>query len=199
MIQLDFPTALGPRLFDSVILRDLALLPGRIASAALIIVARIGDSIMTVDELIAHMGPELFVSELKSKNKNDVLEELTASAVAGSGIRDRDLVLEMLRNREQLGSTALEKGVAFPHGRSLAVTRLTIVIGRSPAGVEFDSEDGQPTHLFFLILAPPQDTGNYYLQALGKIAELVRKDEVCNALMEVESYDSMLKVLKEAS
>jgi mannitol/fructose-specific phosphotransferase system IIA component (Ntr-type) len=86
---------------------------------------------MTVDELIAQMGPELFVSELKSKDKNAVLEELTDTAIAGSGIRDREIVLEMLRNREQLGSTALEKGVAFPHGRSLAVARLAIVVGRS--------------------------------------------------------------------
>ena len=61
----------------------------------------------------------------------------------------------------------------------------TMSIGLAPAGVEFDAIDGQPSKLFFLILAPPQDTGNYYLQALGKIAELVRKDAVCNGLMEV--------------
>ena len=53
--------------------------------------------------------------------------------------------------------------------------------------------------LVFLILAPPQDTGNYYLQALGKIAELVRKSEVCDALMEVEDFDAMVGLLKEAS
>jgi mannitol/fructose-specific phosphotransferase system IIA component (Ntr-type) len=105
----------------------------------------------------------------------------------------------MLRNREQLGSTALEQGVAFPHGRSLAVKQLTILFARSKEGVDFESEDGKPTHLFFLILAPPQDTGNYYLQALGKIAELVRKPDVRDALMDVSDFDAMVGILKEAS
>ena len=114
-------------------------------------------------------------------------------------IKDSGTILEMLRNREQLGSTALEKGVAFPHGRSLAVKRLTILFARSHKGVDFASEDGKPTHLFFLLLAPPQDTGNYYLQALGKIAELVRRDDICNALMEVEDFDALVSVLKEGT
>lgn len=154
---------------------------------------------MSIEELFEHMSADLFVADFAAKDKPEALSSLTDAVVGGSDVNDRELVLNMLRNREQLGSTALEQGVAFPHGRSLAVKQLTILFARSKDGVEFGSEDGKPTHLFFLILAPPQDTGNYYLQALGKIAELVRKDEVCNALMEVESYDSMLKVLKEAS
>ncbi|HEX9640532.1 MAG TPA: PTS sugar transporter subunit IIA [Candidatus Krumholzibacteria bacterium] len=152
---------------------------------------------MTVDELLAHMGPELFVSELKSKNKSDLLEELTDRAVAGSGIRDREIVLEMLRNREQLGSTALERGVAFPHGRSLAVPRLTIVAGRSSGGVDFEGEDGKLTHLFFLILAPPQDPGNNYLQALGKIAGLLRDEAVKDRLMAAADFDGFAQILRE--
>ena len=112
---------------------------------------------------------------------------------------DHATILQMLRNREQLGSTALSQGVAFPHGRSLAVKSLTILVARSKSGVDFDSEDGKLTHLFFVILAPPQDTGNYYLQALGKIAELVRKSEVTNGLMEAEDFDTVTTVLKEAS
>ena len=154
---------------------------------------------MTVDELLAHMGPELFVSELKSKNKNDLLEELTDCAVAGSGIRDREIVLGMLRNREQLGSTALEKGVAFPHGRSLAVPRLTIVVGRSTKGVDFDSAEGKPTHLFFLILAPPQDPGNNYLQALGKIAGLLRDETVKDRLMAAGDFERFAEIFQESN
>ena len=154
---------------------------------------------MSIEELFEHMSADLFVADFAAKDKPEALSNLTDAVVDGSDVNDRELILNMLRNREQLGSTALEKGVAFPHGRSLAVKQLTILFARCKDGVDFESEDGNPTHLFFLILAPPQDTGNYYLQALGKIAELVRKDEVCNALMEVDSYDSMLQVLKEAS
>jgi len=153
---------------------------------------------MTIDELVQHMGPELFVPDMKARDKESALRELTDAVVAGSDLKDAATILEMLRNREQLGSTALEKGVGFPHGRSLAVRRLTILFGRSRKGVDFRSEDGKPTHIFFLILAPPQDTGNLYLQALGKIAELVRQDKVCDALMKVDSFDELITLLRES-
>ena len=152
---------------------------------------------MKIDELIQQMSAELFIGDLKASNKDEALEELTDAVVAGSQIKDKKTVLEMLRNREQLGSTALEKGIAFPHGRSLAVKDLTILVARSMKGVAFDSEDGKPTHLFFLLLAPPQDTGNYYLQALGKIAELVRTDSVCDSMMEVADFDALTSLLVE--
>jgi len=153
---------------------------------------------MTVDELVQHLSAERFVSDFSAASKEEALEKLTEAVVAGSNMSDHATILQMLRNREQLGSTALSQGVAFPHGRSLAVTKLTLLVARSKAGVDFESEDGKSTHLFFVILAPPQDTGNYYLQALGKIAELVRKSEVCNGLMEAEDFDALATVLKEA-
>ena len=154
---------------------------------------------MTTDELVQHMSAERFVSDFSASSKDEALEKLTEAVVAGSDMSDHSTILQMLRNREQLGSTALSQGVAFPHGRSLAVKKLTLLVARSRDGVDFESEDGKPTHLFFVILAPPQDTGNYYLQALGKIAELVRKDEVCNALMEAEDFETLTAVLMEAS
>ena len=154
---------------------------------------------MSIEELVEHMSADLFVADFSAKNKAEALTRLTEAVVAGSEVNDHDLVLNMLRNREQLGSTALEAGVAFPHGRSLAVKQLTILFARSSKGVDFESEDGKPTHLFFLILAPPQDTGNYYLQALGKIAELVRKTEVRDKLLEAADFDAMVGILKEAS
>jgi fructose-specific phosphotransferase system IIA component len=154
---------------------------------------------MSIEELVEHMSAELFVADFSAKNKSEALTRLTEAVVAGSDVNDHELVLNMLKNREQLGSTALEEGVAFPHGRSLAVKQLTILCARSKNGVDFESEDGKPTKLFFLILAPPQDTGNYYLQALGKIAELVRKTDIRGALMDAEDFDAMVGILKEAS
>ena len=154
---------------------------------------------MSIEELVEHMSAELFVADFSAKNKSEALTRLTEAVVAGSDVNDHELVLNMLKNREQLGSTALEAGVAFPHGRSLAVKQLTILFARSKDGVDFESEDGKPTNLFFLILAPPQDSGNYYLQALGKIAELVRKNEVRDALMEVEDFAGMVEILKGAA
>ena len=154
---------------------------------------------MSIEELVEHMSADLFVADFSAKNKSEALTRLTEAVVSGSDVNDHDLVLNMLKNREQLGSTALEEGVAFPHGRSLAVKQLTILIARCQAGVDFESEDGKPTKLFFLILAPPQDSGNYYLQALGKIAELVRRTDVRDALMDAADFDAMVGILKEAS
>lgn len=154
---------------------------------------------MSIEELVEHMNASLFVGDFTAADKAEALEKLSEAVVSGSEVNDKHLILNMLQNREQLGSTALESGVAFPHGRSLAVKQLTILFARSESGVNFESEDGLPTHLFFLILAPPQDTGNYYLQALGKIAELVRRDEVRTALLGVESFDAMVDILKGAS
>jgi mannitol/fructose-specific phosphotransferase system IIA component (Ntr-type) len=103
----------------------------------------------------------------------------------------------MLRNREALGSTAVGNGIAFPHGRSLAVSRLMAIFARSKKGIPFDSLDGEPTHLFFVLLAPPQDRSNQYLPALGKIIETVRKDELRDRLMKVENFDEFAQVLRE--
>ena len=154
---------------------------------------------MSIEELVEHMSSDLFVADFTAKNKSEALTRLTEAVVAGSNVNDHELILNMLKNREQLGSTALEQGVAFPHGRSLAVKQLTILFARSKGGVDFESEDGKPTNLFFLILAPPQDTGNYYLQALGKIAELVRKTDVRDALLEAADFEAMVNILREAS
>lgn len=153
---------------------------------------------MTIDELLAHMGPDLFVPQLGATKKEPALGELTDAIVAGSRIKDRQLILDMLTNRERLGSTALQRGVAFPHGRSLAVSKLTILIARSAKGVDFDSEDGKKTKLFFVILAPPQDAGNLYLQALGKIADLVQDGGVVSALLEAADWDAFATILREA-
>ena len=153
---------------------------------------------MTIDELLAHMGPELFVPAMTATKKDKALEELTDAVVRGSRIKDRQLILELLRNRERLGSTALQRGVAFPHGRSLAVSKLTILAARSVRGVDFESEDGKRTHLFFVILAPPQDAGNLYLQALGKIAGLLQSGAAADQLMAAPEWTSFARILREA-
>jgi len=115
----------------------------------------------------------------------------------GAGVRDPELLLEMLRRRESLGSTGIGKGVAIPHGRSLAVTELRVLFARSQHGVEFDSMDKKPVHLFFLIVAPPQDKRNEYLPLLGRIAELVKEKKIRDRLRKVEQFDDLRELLEE--
>ena len=104
----------------------------------------------------------------------------------------------MLMNRESLGSTAIGKGVAFPHGRSLAIQELTVLFARSEKGVDFDALDKKPTHLFFLIIAPPQDKENLYLQVLGHLVELIKSAPLRKKLIAAKTFDELQETLSSA-
>jgi len=153
---------------------------------------------MNVEQLMQHVDPSLWIGNLSARNKDEALQKLTEALVSSGKVKNGAVILEMLRNREALGSTAVGSGVAFPHGRSVAISDLIILVARSPKGVDFDSIDGEKTKLFFLLLAPPQDRGNVYLQALGVITGLVQRDEVREKLLKAANFDAMMTVLKEA-
>jgi mannitol/fructose-specific phosphotransferase system IIA component (Ntr-type) len=153
---------------------------------------------MTVDELLGFFDPKLCIFDLKARTRDDALEEIVDLVAPEPESNNRRIILDMLRNREALGSTAVGKGIAFPHGRSLAVSRLMAIFARSQEGTAFSSLDGDPTYLFFALLAPPQDRSNLYLPALGKIIELVRNDSMREKLMQVTSFDAFSAALREA-
>jgi mannitol/fructose-specific phosphotransferase system IIA component (Ntr-type) len=117
--------------------------------------------------------------DMKAHKKPEALRELVSLVRQGD---DAEMLLQTLLKREELGSTGIGKGIAIPHGRSLLIDRLEMAVGRSAKGVEFDSIDRKPAHLFFLIMAPPQDPGNQYLITLGRVAmvcqELAKKKRV---------------------
>jgi mannitol/fructose-specific phosphotransferase system IIA component (Ntr-type) len=152
---------------------------------------------MKVDDLLNFFDPKLCIFDLKAQSKDEVLEEIVDLIAPEPDSPNRQIILDMLRNRESLGSTAVGKGIAFPHGRSLAVTKLMAVFARSSKGIPFESLDGEPTHLFFALLAPPQDRSNQYLPALGKIIELVRDDAMREKLMQVSNFDEFTAVIRE--
>jgi len=142
--------------------------------------------------------PEFFVPKLKAKTKDSVLKELTAVLVNSGPVRDGELVLDMLRQREALGSTGIGKGVAIPHGRSLAVSEMVVLFARSATGIPFDAIDEEPVHLFFLIVAPPQDRANRYLPFLGRLVEILKSTENRSRLLEVEGFEEVVDVLRSA-
>ena len=148
------------------------------------------------EELLRLFDPRTCLFDLQATSKDVALEAIVAR-IAAAGTHHHQILLDMLRNREALGSTAVVKGVAFPHGRSLAVTRLTAVFARSPGGVPFDSTDGEPTHLFFALLAPPQDRDNQYLPALGRIVETVQDDTLRDRLLAASTFDKFAAVIRK--
>ncbi len=110
--------------------------------------------------------------DLKSRKKQDVLRELVTMIREGE---TAEMLYQTLLKREELGSTGIGKGIAIPHGRSLLLDKLEIAVGRSTKGVDFDAIDNKPVHLFFLVMAPPQDPGNQYLITLGRIAMVAQE------------------------
>jgi len=152
---------------------------------------------MNVEELLGFFDPQLCICDLNAKTKDEFFDEIVDMVVPEPDSTNRKVILEMLKNREALGSTAVGNGIAFPHGRSLAVSRLMAIFARSEKGLPFDSLDKKPTHLFFVLLAPPQDRSNQYLPALGKIIETVRKDDLREKLMKVSTFEEFAGVLRE--
>jgi PTS system fructose-specific IIC component len=104
-----------------------------------------------------------------------VLTEIVHTLALKNKISDERFIIEMLKNRESLGSTGLGNGVAFPHGRSLAIKDLSVLFARSASGVDFDALDGKPTRVFFLILAPSDKGSETYLAILSELISLIQK------------------------
>ncbi len=131
---------------------------------------------------------------LTSETKEDVLRELVSMIKKGEV---QDVLFSSLIKREQLGSTGIGKGIAIPHCRSLVVNKLEIAIGRSEKGVDFDAVDNKPVHLFFLIVAPPQDKGNQYLITLGKVAMLAQEMIKNKLIFKPSTPEEFIKLVKE--
>ncbi len=132
---------------------------------------------------IVDILPEtLVVPSLRGRTKDEVLHELAAAlAAANSGV-DAARLVDVLRERERLGSTAIGDGIAIPHGKWPGLQSVVAVFGRHPAGVDFDSLDGRPTHLFFLLVAP-EDAVGQHLKALARVSRLLKDAAFRQALV----------------
>ncbi len=113
------------------------------------------------------------------------------------GDRAAATVVRQLLRREVLGSTGYGQGLAIPHCRTLAVSRLRMAFGRHLAGIDMGASDGRPVHLFFLLVAPPQEVSNQYLQVLGRIAQFVHDPEVPRRLLSVTSVDQLQALMDQ--
>jgi len=135
-----------------------------------------------------HLRPALFIPELKSKKKSAALEEMVAHLAQHQVARQADALLEVLRQREALGSTGIGKGIAVPHARSTMVAERAVLLARSSKGVEFDAVDESPVHLFFLIVAPLTEKDPIYLQMLAQIVRSVRLAPVRRKILEAPDF-----------
>ncbi len=150
-------------------------------------------------KIVDFVGPELIVPQLAAREKSAVIRELAdhlAAHVTGPQKIDREVLAKVLLERERLASTAIGEGVAIPHGKLDAVGKLVAVVGRAPDGVDFDSMDGRPTHLFFVLVAPENSTG-VHLKALARISRLFKDPEFRTRLMQAKDAQDIFRVIAD--
>jgi len=150
-------------------------------------------------KLLDFLHPEATVYEMTSGDMEGALSELVISLVSSGaveGSKEAD-ILDALLKREELGSTGIGMGVAIPHTKHDAIGRLVGLVGRSVQGVEFKALDGEPVHVFFLILSPPDQPAEH-LKALEQISSLIRHEHFCNFMKNAKSLEELNDTLKEA-
>ncbi len=132
---------------------------------------------------------------LVSTNKPDVIRELVQILKDAGEVKDVSEVLSAVQSREMKQSTGLEDGIAVPHGKTPAVSGLKLAIGIAPQGIDFDSLDGKPSKLFFLLLGSPNSAGPH-VAALAEIAKLSQSKSFCKALANAENAKEVVELMK---
>ena len=145
--------------------------------------------------LIDMVVEKIVKTPLESKDKPDVLRELVRILKDADEIDDFDTVLKAVQEREDKQSTGLEKSIAVPHAKTTAVSSLKLAIGIAPQGIDFDSLDGEPSKLFFLLLAPPGQSGPH-VEALAEIAKLASSTSFCKALIRSDNTRQVVELMK---
>ena len=148
---------------------------------------------MRIDDFLAG---DMVVPALQGRTKDDVIEELAQVVSRHHPEIDHRRLVGALQDRERLNSTALGEGVAIPHGKLPGVKRVVAAFGRSPQGVDFNSLDGKPTHLFFLLVAP-EDSAGAHLKALARISRLLKDESFRARLMQAEGAESLWDVIRQ--
>jgi len=147
-------------------------------------------------KLVEIVPEDSIVLELASKNKVEVLRELVAALRDSNVELDIEEVVRVLVEREKLGSTGIGEGVAIPHGKVDGIKRVVGAFGRSSKGIDFDSLDGTPVKLFFLLLAPTDSTGSH-LKALAKASKMLKSQPLRDRLLQASDREEVIRVMKE--
>ena len=138
---------------------------------------------------------EAILADLKAQNKKGILEELVAPVAEFSNVNQEDLV-KVLLERERLGSTGIGGGIGIPHGKMKDLESLVLGFGLSRKGVDFESLDGKPAHIFFLLVTPENSTG-LHLKLLARISRILKNEPFKDRLLGAADRDEIFSIIKE--
>lgn len=147
-------------------------------------------------KIMDFLSKKAVVTDLRSSKKEDILRELVDALVIAGEVekRYRNKLIEALMVRETLGSTAIGQGVGIPHAKSDCVRRLVAAFGLSRKGVNFDSLDGEPAYIFFLLLAPADSAGPH-LKALARVSRLLKDKYFRDSLRQCQDEKSIIRII----
>lgn len=140
--------------------------------------------------------PEAIIVDLKAQDKKSAITELSEQLVKTKKLKKSDSVIEAVLEREKLGSTGIGQGVAIPHGKTDAVSDQIGALGISQKGVEFNSLDGEPVYLIFLLVGPIEVAGQH-LKALARISRLFKDKFFRQALKDAKKSEDVIKIIKQ--
>lgn len=149
----------------------------------------------TVMKILDVLDKATILVDLKARDKIGILNELVAPTARITGIDPNDMV-RVLMERERLGSTGIGDGIGIPHGKLKKLDRLVLGFGLSRKGVDFESIDGRPTHLFFLLITPEHAT-DLHLKLLARVSRMLKKESLKQRLMNVHDADEVIAIISE--
>lgn len=138
---------------------------------------------------------ESIVADLESTTKQGIIRELARTVAPVAGIAAEEIAA-VLMERESLGSTGIGGGIAIPHGKLNSVKEIILGFGRSKKGVSYDSLDGRPVHIFFLLLTPENSTGGH-LKVLAQISKLLKMDHFKQELINADAVEDIHEFILE--
>ncbi|MZR29554.1 PTS IIA-like nitrogen regulatory protein PtsN [Sneathiella litorea] len=147
---------------------------------------------MEISDLIQ---PQTVFADLKVTSKKQALQELARRAAVATGCSERD-ILDVLIERERLGTTGIGKGIAIPHGKLPGIDKVYGIFAKLNTGVDFDSMDNLPVDLLFLLLAP-ESAGADHLKALARVSRTLRDKGRCEKLRGSQDADALYAILTE--
>ena len=136
------------------------------------------------------------IGKLASRDKKGVLEELVSVLVEHGRLKRKEKPVQVLLERERLGSTGIGDGIAIPHGKLKDIKSMICAFGRTREGIDFQSIDEKPSHLFFLLFAPQESAGEH-LQALARLSRILKDGQLRKRLMEAASENEIYRLIAE--
>jgi len=145
-------------------------------------------------KILDNLKKEAILGDLKSQDKKGIIEELVTPIASIASINYEDIV-RVLLERERLGSTGIGNGIGIPHGKLKGIDSLILGFGLSRKGIDFESMDGQPTHIFFLLISPENSAG-LHLKLLAQISKILKVDSFREKLIQASNTDEIYDIIR---